>query len=85
MIRARVAVRTILATAVLVAAFHAGPARALVIEAHVMKGFDRQPVSGQSVTLHVVRGTTTSPPNTRAPSTRKGRSDPAPTASGARI
>jgi hypothetical protein len=57
MIRARVAVRTILATAVLVAAFHAGPARALVIEAHVMKGFDRQPVSGQSVTLHVVRGT----------------------------
>jgi hypothetical protein len=33
----------------------ATPARAAVVEARVFKGADRVPVSGQSVTLHVVR------------------------------
>ncbi|HET9951756.1 MAG TPA: hypothetical protein VFS09_08190 [Candidatus Eisenbacteria bacterium] len=65
MIRARVTVRTLLAPALLLAALQAGRASALDIEAHVVRGFDRQPVAGQSVALHVVRGTEEMPGATR--------------------
>jgi len=66
MTRARFAVvRTLLAPATLLVLLYAGQASALVIEARVLRGFDRQPVAGQSVTLHVVRGSEEMPGATR--------------------
>ena len=35
----------------------ASGARAVTLQARVLKGFDRQPVAGQAVSLHVLRGT----------------------------
>jgi len=48
--------RALFAATLLLAIVHVGTAQALVIEGRVLKGFDHTPLSGQSVTLHVVRG-----------------------------
>ena len=65
MIPGRIAVRPFLAPILLLVLVQAGSASAFGIEARVLRGFDRQPVAGQSVTLHVVRGSEEIPGATR--------------------
>jgi hypothetical protein len=48
--------RALLAAAIVLACAQAGTARAIVIEGRIFRGFEHQPVSGQSVSLHIVRG-----------------------------